>query len=168
MRHELDIAELYRRHGAMVLNRCRLLLGNEADAQEACQLVFLNVHRHSAAFRGEASPTTWLFRSTTNTCLNWMRGRKRRREDLVDELPPVAAANDSVLEALEVKQLLDMLLAHEDEGTQAAVLYHVLDGMTHDEVGQLLGLTGAAVRKRIAGFKERARLRAPHLIEEAS
>jgi RNA polymerase sigma-70 factor (ECF subfamily) len=164
----LDIAALYRRHGALVLNRCRLLLHNEADAQEACQLVFLNLHRHQASFRGECSPTTWLFKATTTTCLNQLRTRHRRREDIVEELPAIAAANDSTLDVLEVRELLDLLLEDEDEGTQAAVLYHFMDGMTHDEAGQLLGVTGAAVRKRIAGFRERAQKRAPRILKEVS
>ena len=44
-------------------------------------------------------------------------------------------------------------------GRYGAVIYHLVDGMTHDEAGELLGVTGAAVRKRIALFRERAKTR---------
>ena len=54
----LDIASLYRSHGDMVLGRCRALLGNEADAQETTQEIFLKLHRYQHRFRGDASPTT--------------------------------------------------------------------------------------------------------------
>src|SRR5688572_19260863 len=109
----LDVEQLYRRYGDMVLGRCRLLLGNDADAQECAQDVWFKLHRHQAAFRGDAAPSTWLYRVTTTTCLNWLRTRKRRREDLADELPPVA--HDAVIDRVEVRDLVDRMLAGVEE-----------------------------------------------------
>lgn len=148
----LDITALYRRYGDLVIGRCRTLLRNEADAQDATQEVFLKLHRHRDSFRGESSPSTWIFRITTTTCLNRIRTRRRRPEEPVGELPPVGTT-DSLLDALAVRDLLDRLLAGQDERTQDCVVYHYVDGMTHDEIGQILGVTGAAVRKRIGTFR---------------
>lgn len=156
----LDVAALYRRYGDMVLGRCRSLLGNDADAQETAQEIFLRLHRYRDQFRGEASPTTYLFKVTTTTCLNRIRSRTRRREDPVEELPPVVET-DSLLDVLEIRQLVDVLLQGEDERTQAVLIYHFVDGMTHDEAGAMLGITGAAVRKRLSTFKRRIRENAP-------
>lgn len=151
---DLDVEALYRRYGDMVLGRCRLLLGNDADAQECAQDVFLKAHRHRDQFRGDAAPSTWLFQVTTTTCLNWLRTRRRRREDLVEELPG-AASNDSILDVLVVREVVDAVLAEEDERTRLCLMYTVVDGMTQDEAGAMLGLTGAAVRKRVAEFRRR-------------
>lgn len=166
MADEIDIAALYRSHGSMVLGRCRFFLHNDADAQEAMQNVFLAVHRHRAQFRGDSSPSTWLWKTTTHTCLNWLRTRRRRLEDSVDEIS--AGTNDSMLDDLEARQLIDAMLQDEDETTQLCVIYHYLDGMTHEEAGVLLGLGGAAVRKRISGFRDRARHRFPESLLEVS
>lgn len=163
----LDVSELYRRYGDLVLGRCRTLLRNEADARDAVQEVFLKVHRYRESFRGDASPSTWLFRITTTTCLNRIRGRKRRPEDPVEELPP-QPSTDSVLDQLAVRQLLDRLLADEDERTRECVVYHLVDGMTHDEVGELLGISGAAVRKRVATFRQGLKENTPPWLAEAS
>ena len=161
----LDITALYRRYGDMVLGRCRTLLGNDADAQEAMQEVFLNMHRNRGGFRGEASPSTYLYKTTTHTCLNWIRSRRRRKEDSVETLPQ-PATSDSVLDTLEVRQLIDQLLASADERTQAAVIYHFVDGMTHDETGTMLGITGGAVRKRIAKFRAGVEANPPKWLNE--
>ncbi len=155
-REGFDIDALYRRYGDMVYGRCRSLLGNHADAQETCQDIFMKLHRYRDRFRGDAAPTTYLFKVTTTTCLNQLRTRKRRREDIVDELPPVVVT-DTMLDAVEVRQLVDDLLSGEDERTQSCVIYHYVDGMTHDEAGGLLGISGAAVRKRIAKFRNKMR-----------
>ncbi|MBK7759882.1 MAG: RNA polymerase sigma factor [Deltaproteobacteria bacterium] len=84
---ELNVEAMYRRYGDMVLGRCRTLLRNEADAQDVCQEVFLRLHRYREGFRFDASPTTYLYRITTTTCLNHIRGRSRRREELEEEPP---------------------------------------------------------------------------------
>jgi len=148
----------------MVLNRCRVLLGNDADAQEVAQEIFLRMHRNRNRFRGDASPSTYLYKATTTTCLNRIRTRRRRREDSVAELPPTPF-NDALLGAVEVRQLVEVLLADEDERTQACLIYHYVDGMTHQETGDMLGISAAAVRKRIATFKKRARARAPSWLD---
>jgi RNA polymerase sigma-70 factor (ECF subfamily) len=140
----------------MVYGRCRSLLGNHADAQEVCQDIFLKLHRYRDRFRGDAAPTTYLFKVTTTTCLNRIRTKTRRREDMVEELPPVAQT-DTLLDQVELRQLVDVLLADEDDRTQACVIYHYVDGMTHDEAGAMLGISGAAVRKRIAKFRNKLR-----------
>lgn len=162
----LDIEALYRRYGDLVYGRCRSLLGNEADAQEAMQEVFLRVWRYRDGFRGEASPSTWLFKVTTTTCLNRLRTRRRRPEDPVEEFPANTASTDTLVHTLELRQLLDVVLREEDERTVACVIYHYADGMTHDEVGEMLGVSGAAVRKRIAQFRSRVADRMPGLEEE--
>lgn len=154
----LDAAELYRRYGDLVLARCRVLLGNEADARDAVQIVFLQVHRNRDAFRGDARPSTYLWRIATHTCLNGLRTKRRRPEDPVED---VTVYGDSLLDPVEVRDLIDRALDGEDETTKQCVIYHFVDGMTHDEAGEMLGLGGAAVRKRIAGFRERARARLP-------
>ncbi len=160
----IDVAQLYRRYGDMVYGRCLSLLRNEADAIDAVQEVFLKAHRYADRFEGRSKASTWLYRITTNHCLNVIRSRKRRPEDPVEdvaELVPLPVG-DSVLDRVAGAQLVDRLLEGFDERTQQCVVYHYLDGMTHDEVGALLGISGAAVRKRLARFRRDCQARFPH------
>lgn len=164
MAGRIDIEAMYRAYGDLVVGRCRTLLGNDADAQEAAQEVFIRLMRYADGFRGEAQPSTYLFKITTTTCLNRIRSRKRRREDIVEE-PPIVMVQDTLLQAVEIRQLLDVMLTGMDERTQTAVVYHYVDGMTHQEIGQILGVTGAAVRKRIAKFRQHVRDNPPDWLE---
>jgi len=162
----LDIASLYRRYGSMVQGRCRALLGNDADAQEVTQEIFLKLHRYRDRWRGDAAPSTYLFKVTTTTCLNRIRTRKRRREDLVEEAPEPPRPTTSLLDTLALRQLVDHLLEGVDEGVAAAVIYFYVDGLTHAEAGELLGVSAAAVRKRIGTFRSRVRDNPPDWLEE--
>ena len=66
---------------------------------------------------------------------------------------------------LEVRQLVDRLLQDQDERTQDCVVYHYIDGMTHQEVGDMLGISGAAVRKRISRFRDAVRQDPPSWLD---
>mgnify|MGYP001796784050 CR=1 FL=1 len=67
------IEALYRQYGPLVLGRAVRLLGNQQAADDALQEVFVRVVRGYDAFRKDASPVTWLYRITTNYCLNVLR-----------------------------------------------------------------------------------------------
>jgi RNA polymerase sigma factor (sigma-70 family) len=161
----IDVPALYRRYGDLVYGRCRTLLRDPEEARDAMQEVFLRLHRYRDSFRGEASPSTFLFKITTSTCLNRIRTRKRRPEDPVEELPE-SVSTDSVLDHLALRQLLDRLLHGADDRTKECLVYHYVDGMTHDEVGEMVGLSGAAVRKRISGFRSALSERPPAWMKE--
>lgn len=150
----IDVESLYRRYGDLVLGRCRSLLRNEADARDACQEVFLRLHRYRDGFRHEARPTTYLFKITTTTCLNRLRTLRRHPEELSDE-PLAIAVEDSLLSSHEIRDLTERLLQGCDETTATCVVYHYMDGMTHQEIGDLLGLSAAAIRKRIGVFRQK-------------
>lgn len=163
----VDVAALYRRYGDMVYGRCRNLLGNEADAAEVCQEVFLKLHRYQDSFRGEAKPSTYLYKITTTTCLNALRSRRRRREDPVDE-PIVVPHTDTMLSHVHLRDLAARVTDLADEGTRLCLVYHYVDGMTHREVGDLVGISAGAVRKRIRVFRNSVRDNPPAWLVEAN
>lgn len=70
---------LVEKYQPMVVNTCRGIVHNHADAEDVAQDVFLEAFRNSAAFRGDAKLSTWLYRIATNRSLNFVRNSKRRR-----------------------------------------------------------------------------------------
>ena len=64
------------------------------------------------------------------------------------------------------RDLLHRVMELADEGTQQAILYHYVDGMTHKEVGEVLGVSAAAVRKRISTFRSRLKSNPPPWLQE--
>jgi RNA polymerase sigma-70 factor (ECF subfamily) len=129
------IAELYRSHGHIVLRRARALMGSAADAEEALHEVFASLLR-TPELQG-SSAVAWLYQATTHFCLNQLRNR-RTGARLIEarHRPAQAEASEPRAEALAQVQSLLATLPTE---VAAAVVYHHLDGMTHQEVAELLG-----------------------------
>lgn len=147
-----DIERLYRSHGPIVLRRARAILGNEADAQEGLQEVFAALVADPGAPRASGSLVGWLYQATTHLCLNQLRNRRtgaRLLQERVARALPVSAAPSG--EALaEVRSLLARL----EPQVAAAVVYHHLDGLTHEEIARQLGCS----RRQVGYLLERARV----------
>ena len=147
------IEELYRLHGAMVLRRARRILGEEEAARDAMQEVFVKVMRDRESFRGESSPVTWLYKVTTNLCLNKIRDASRQRVLLAQNAPVEAAAGAAPEERAGIAAFLATL---PDELREIAVYYFV-DEMNQDEIAEIVGVSRRTVGNRLDEFRVAAR-----------
>jgi len=156
---DAELAELYARYAHVVFRRCLSILGNEEDAHDAVHDTFSKVMRAGAEFRGQSSPLTWMYRISTNHCLNVLRDRKGRqnkltvhREDLVGD-----GADHPTGQVAFDHDLVRRLLEDADEETRQCVVHTYFDDCTREEVAELVGISVPTVRKRVAQFLERAR-----------
>jgi RNA polymerase sigma factor (sigma-70 family) len=136
-RATLDL--VYRRYSALVLRRARRMLADEQAARDVCQDVFVQLLRAGTSW-GAVSPVGWLHRTTTNCCLNRIRG-KRRWHEFLRALPPEPAAAAS----MPVRLLLKGLPSH----LQEIALYYAFDQMSQQEIALVLGLSQKTVSNRV-------------------
>ncbi len=156
---EDELADLYDRYAPVLLHRCRSILKNEEAAQDAVQETFARVMRNADTFRAQSRPTTWMYRISTNYCLNQIRNRGTRqgkltahREDIVG--PGFVEPDDT--ERQDQARVLE-LLESVDEQTRLCVMHTYFDECTREEVAKLVGISVPTVRKRIRTFLDTAR-----------
>lgn len=153
VRHALDIEALSHRYGAMVLRRCRRLLGDEDDALDACQDVFVRVlerrERLDAAY-----PSSLLFRIATNVCLNRIRDRGRRPVTRDEELLATIASADTPGALSEARLVLDWLFGRQPESSRTIAVLHFVDGLTLEEIARHTDLSVSGVRKRLRKLRQ--------------
>lgn len=146
------IARLYQSHGPAVLRRARQILGNEAEAREVLHDVFASLLERPSQFEGRSSIMTYLYGMTTHQALGRLRKERRRRQLLELHHERDEAVGALGLARAELRELLGTL---PDELARAAV-YHYLDGMTHDEIAELMGCSRQWVTKLLARLRARA------------
>ena len=175
--------DIFRDHAPRVYNLARRMLGNDADAEDVTQDVLLQVLRKLDTFRGQSAFPTWLHRVTVNAALAHRRKRAVREEHRIYDplesfqedghhttpvrrwsVPPDQEALDR-----ETQRLIETAIARLPESYRDVYVLADVEGLANAEIGEMLGLSLAAVKSRL----HRARLMmrdalAPHFEEEVA
>jgi len=127
---------LYREHGHVVLRRARALLGDEDEARDVVQEVFMSLLDRPDQFEGRSAVTTWLYAVTTHACLSRLRNRRTRERLLrergsLDRAPSLPTGERFAL----VRQWLERL----PEPLALVAVYSIVDGMTQQEIADQIG-----------------------------
>lgn len=159
---------IFRRYVSRVYRRAVKLVGNESDAEDVVQEVFLAVYEKAKTFRGESAFSTWLYRLTVNMALTKLRRRKKEEETPFDDYLPRFRedGHHQVRPVVDWSEGIDKLLVNKEfQGVvreaidslppvDKAVLLSDLDGFSNLAIAEALGLSVQAVKARL----HRARL----------
>lgn len=133
---------LYERHGARMKSIAANLLGSVTDAEDAVQDCFLKIYRGSSSFRGDARFSTWIYRVLVNSCYDMLRSSRRRPLETRSETKtyesdadPSAPVSDHPL-----RLSLEACVRDLDPRRRTAFLLFAVEGFTHREVGEILGV----------------------------
>lgn len=137
------------------------MLGNRAEAEEVAQEAFVRAHRALGEFRGDAKLSTWLYAITSRLCLNRLasgeRGMARQGEDALLRLSDAGPRPDAALERRELEAALGRAIADLPEDRRIVVVLRDLEGLSYEEIAQVLELELGTVRSRL--HRARAELR---------
>jgi len=150
----IDIAAWYEKYGPMVIRRCRRILGNEEEALDAVQDVFLNLIRWEMKLV-DKFPSSLLYTMATNACLNRLRKKKREVLFSFSGEKEYFVWIDEGFEQVDAVVLLETILKDESQENRAIYFMYHADGMTLKEIGEVVGLSTSGVRKRLNAFKSR-------------
>ncbi|MCI0460415.1 MAG: sigma-70 family RNA polymerase sigma factor [Gemmataceae bacterium] len=150
---------LLRCHGPMVLDVCRSVLGNEADAEDAFQATFLVLAGKAQSIRNTASLASWLYGVAYRTALKARADAARRRkyEQRVSRPVRVEAADE--LTWREVRQVLHEELNRLAERFRAPLVLCYLQGKSQDQAAAELALPKGMLRGRLERGREQLRRR---------
>ena len=158
-------ARLVETNQAKVYNLAHRMTGNPEDAADLTQEAFLNAWRGLARFGGQSAFSTWLYRLTSNVCIDFLRRQSRcetlsmtvegpENESRQAELPDERWCPERELERWEASRTLETGLAALSPDHRQVLLLRELEGLSYAEIAQCLSLEEGTVKSRIA----RARL----------
>lgn len=150
-----ELQELYDRYAPGMYRRAFALLQREADAWDAVQESYIRLIQSAAEFRREARPMTFIYRVTTNVCLNMLRSRALRDVAAGEEAAPEGAVD--ALASTECRDFLVKLARELDERSLTVAALYYLDGLSQEEIAQVLGLSRKTIVREVQRISVLAR-----------
>ncbi|MBA2544114.1 MAG: RNA polymerase sigma factor [Deltaproteobacteria bacterium] len=159
-----------------MLSVTRRILRCDDLAADATQDAMLLAHRYRDQFRGESAYRTWLYRIAVTTALQYLRKRRRSREDLVAEIDVAAfeprCPRPSPERLVATRQLVDCALDALGgiDAAHRSVFDLRVDEHTETEIAARLGISVANVKIRTHRTRRRLRdtLREIYAIDETA
>jgi RNA polymerase sigma-70 factor (ECF subfamily) len=150
------LSAAYYQYAGSLLTLARRLLGSTADAQDVVQDLFVGLPEALDGYQERGLFQAWLGRALVRLTLMRMRGRRRRRET---DLPPDTATPTGAGGGIEGWDL-DRALARLPDDQRAIVVLKAIEGYSHEEIAELLGIrrNTSAVRYHRALLRLRAEL----------
>lgn len=136
-----DAERALEEYGNSLYRLCSVMTGNREDAQDAVQECFLRYITKAPDFNGPEHEKAWLIRVASNICHDILRSRKRASFVSLDEIRNLGTSEDNA-------QILGLLISLEEK-YRIVMHLHYVEGYKTEEISSLLGVTSAAVKKRL-------------------
>jgi RNA polymerase sigma-70 factor (ECF subfamily) len=156
-------------HQRMVYQLALHLLGDQQEALDLSQEVFLRVFRTLAQFRGQSALKTWIYRIVINQASNrqrWWRRRHRAQQVSLDlhmevhgDVPDRRqdATPERALGQKETAETVWRVLNQLPFDQRAVVVLREIDGLSYDEIADSLGVAVGTVKSRLARARQQLR-----------
>jgi RNA polymerase sigma-70 factor (ECF subfamily) len=158
---ETAFESLVDRYSGRVLNVVYRYIGDRQRSEDITQEVFLRVHLHRLRYRPGGRFSAWLFTIAANLAKNEIRSRVRHRGTMsLDQLTEVSGDAELVeldraespehwAEQAELQEAVAAAVAELPDPYREAVVLRDLNGMSYEEIAEILGVPGGTVRSRI-------------------
>jgi RNA polymerase sigma-70 factor (ECF subfamily) len=156
-----------------VYNTAYRLMGSREDACDISQEVFLKVYKSINTFRGNSSLSTWVYRITTNLCLDEIRKRKGVRIFSIDkpietnegeiyrETPDTSDTPEDIINKKEVQEFVQDAINQLPVDQKTVVVLRDIQDLSYQEIAKILDCSLGTVKSRL----NRGRLALKQIIE---
>ncbi|MCP3143238.1 RNA polymerase sigma factor [Pyxidicoccus xibeiensis] len=142
-----DLQSAYQRYFPLIREKCRRMLGDSDEAQDVAQETFIRLWRSGLQTSDPRQATAWIYRTSTNLAVDRLRQRRsappRAGAGLAEALP----AGSSAEATLQRQQELAAYARHLPADALEAALMSRLDGLTQQEVAEVLQVSERTVRR---------------------
>ena len=157
--------EVYGRFAQMVFNLAYRMSGTVEEAEDLTQEVFLRIHRHLGRFNGRSALKTWVYRVTLNHCRSKLGRKRYATQPLAEEndgegtrLVDGGRSPEDLTLAQDTHRRVNLALRQLKPVFREAVVLRDLQGLSYDEIAEVLKVRIGTVRSRIARGRDRLRI----------
>jgi RNA polymerase sigma-70 factor, ECF subfamily len=154
---ERAMRALWTRHAPHVDAVVRRLVGGDHDlAADVAQEVWIQIFRALPGYRADSQFGTWAHRIAVNRTLNALR-KRRRLAGIETEVEEHTVAVEPDYDRSFIASSIEAAAEQLAPGARAVFILHDVEGYTHEEIAQRLGITAGGSKSQL--FKARGKLR---------
>lgn len=140
---------LYRANAPAVYALCRRMVGDEREARELVQDVFVRAWEKLRSFRGQSSLATWVHRLAVNVVLSRLRTTRRDALRMIDDDDDAVYGSRTIDRQLDARMDIDAAVQRLPAGARTVFLLHDMQGYSHDEISQMTGIAAGTARAQL-------------------
>jgi RNA polymerase sigma-70 factor (ECF subfamily) len=163
-RDEQAFNVLVRAYEGRIIRLLARMVGNEEEARDLAQDVFVQVFKAIGTFRGDSKLSTWLYRIAVNLCKNRVKYLKvrhaRDQEDLdavaesaCDDARPAGgdrlARPDEQIAGMQVERIVQLAIQELEPSFRECLVLRDVEELSYEEIEQITGLPAGTVKSRI-------------------
>jgi RNA polymerase sigma-70 factor (ECF subfamily) len=157
--------EVYQRFVGLVFNVALRMAGKVEEAEDLTQEIFLRVYRHLGRFNGSSTLKTWIYRVALNHCRSKLGRKRYPMQPLAEEnegegihLVDDRRGPEERTLANDAAQRVNLCLRQLKPRFREAVVLRDLEGLSYEEIAEILDIRIGTVRSRIARGRDRLRV----------
>jgi RNA polymerase sigma-70 factor (ECF subfamily) len=152
---EDQVKEAYHRYFPIIVRKSGRMLRDASEAQDLAQETFLRLWRSRLDLRDAAATTAWLYKTCTRLALDRLRAPVRPAEGTAELGEAIASPEPSAEDRSHHRAILaEIWRRFPQEEVEAAILSRV-DGLNHQEIGEVLGISERTVRRLLTRIDAR-------------
>jgi RNA polymerase sigma-70 factor (ECF subfamily) len=153
--------EILSRYQVKAFNLAMRFVKNQEDAEEVLQDVFTTLYRKLHAFEGKSAFSSWLYRIVVNASFMKLRKKRQTPTSHLEDLSPLVQTTvlereemmpektDTFTVSREIRESLQLAIGKLPDEYRSVFVLRDVDGLSNQEVGEILSLTVPAVKSRL-------------------
>lgn len=154
--------ELISNYQKKVFNIAFGMMHNQDDAYDISQEVFIRVFKSIKKFKGQSSFSTWLYRITTNACLDELRKRKNNKNiisidqeiqleegEVFRQIEDNGPTPELIVERNELKEIVRDAISQLSNEHKEVIILRDIHGFSYDDIAEIIKCPQGTVKSRI-------------------
>ena len=159
--------KLVLRYQTQVYSLAYRMVGNEADAQDLAQEAFVRSWRALDSFQFSSQFSTWLYRLTSNICIDFLRAQKKRKhisltvlqddEQQQWDMPDHRPLPEEQMIVTQEREALTKAIAALDPEYRQVLILRIVNDCSYQQISEIMGIREGTVKSRLSRAREQLR-----------
>ena len=149
---EREFAQIVLENKRRIYTVCYMFSKDADEVNDLFQEILINLWKGLKSFKGDKFLSTWVWRVSLNTCINWSKKQKRALEKVPLDVN-INLFEDMDEDSMQIRQLYDRInkLGYIDR----SIILMWLENLSYDEIGSILGITANNVSVKLVRIREK-------------